>query len=149
MQDFSGPALLGRLLRKSGSLSPTRLSRSMGHLSRMIRLTTTLVTPGDRCNDLIAVPTTPIWQRLQAYTHIGLGSSAFARRYSRNRGYFLFLQVLRCFNSLGSPPRTYEFSPRILHYEAQWVAPFGNPRIIGCLHLPEAYRSLPRPSSPV
>ena len=30
----------------------------------------------------------------------GLGSSAFARRYLRNRFYFLFLQVLRCFTSL-------------------------------------------------
>ena len=28
------------------------------------------------------------------------------------------------------------------------VAPFGNPRINACLPLPEAYRSLPRPSSP-
>ena len=27
------------------------------------------------------------------------------------------------------------------------VLPFGNPRIKGCLHLTEAYRSLPRPSS--
>ena len=29
-----------------------------------------------------------------------------------------------------------------------WVTPFGNLRITGRLHLPEAYRSLPRPSSP-
>ena len=29
-----------------------------------------------------------------------------------------------------------------------WVVPFGNPRINGHLHLPEAYRSLSRPSSP-
>ena len=28
-----------------------------------------------------------------------------------------------------------------------WVAPFGNPRIDGYLLLPEAYRSLSRPSS--
>lgn len=28
------------------------------------------------------------------------------------------------------------------------VAPFGYPRVYGCLHLPEAFRSLPRPSSP-
>ena len=28
-----------------------------------------------------------------------------------------------------------------------WVAPFGNLRIIACSQLPEAYRSLPRPSS--
>ena len=30
----------------------------------------------------------------------------------------------------------------------RWVAPFGNLRISGHLHLPEAYRSLSRPSSP-
>ena len=30
-----------------------------------------------------------------------------------------------------------------------WIAPFGNLRINACLRLPEAYRSLPRPSSPV
>ena len=29
-----------------------------------------------------------------------------------------------------------------------WVVPFGNPRINGHLHLPAAYRSLSRPSSP-
>ena len=34
------------------------------------------------------------------------------------------------------------------HVSIRWVAPFGNPRIKGRLHLPEAYRSLPRPSSP-
>ena len=31
---------------------------------------------------------------------------------------------------------------------AAWVVPFGNPRITGHLHLPAAYRSLSRPSSP-
>ena len=58
--------------------------------------------------------------------------------------YFLFLQVLRCFSSLRLP----------LHLgvdnwpSASWVVPFGNPRIKDYLHLPEAYRSLSRPSSP-
>ena len=33
----------------------------------------------------------------------GLGSCAFARHYLRNRVYFLFLRVLRCFSSPGSP----------------------------------------------
>jgi hypothetical protein len=32
----------------------------------------------------------------------GLGCSAFARRYLRNRVFLLLLQVLRCFSSLGS-----------------------------------------------
>ena len=31
----------------------------------------------------------------------------------------------------------------------RWVAPFGNPRINDCSHLPAAYRSVPRPSSPL
>ena len=35
----------------------------------------------------------------------GLGSSAFARHYSRNHSYFLLLEVLRCFSSLRSPHR--------------------------------------------
>ena len=41
-------------------------------------------------------PTTP--------AEAGLGSSRFARRYSGNRVYFLFLRVLRCFSSPGLPP---------------------------------------------
>ena len=35
-------------------------------------------------------------------THPGLGSFHFARRYSGNRCFFLFLRVLRCFSSPGS-----------------------------------------------
>ena len=37
----------------------------------------------------------------------GLGSSYFARHYSRNRVFFLFLWVLRCFSSPRSPPIHY------------------------------------------
>ena len=37
---------------------------------------------------------------------------------------------------------------RMLRDEPEWVAPFGNPRVKACLRLTEAYRSLPRPSSP-
>ena len=43
-------------------------------------------------------PTTPTAEA------VGLGFSRFARRYSGNHGCFLFLQVLRWFTSLGSPP---------------------------------------------
>jgi hypothetical protein len=31
----------------------------------------------------------------------------------------------------------------------RWVSPFGNPRIKACSQLPVAYRSVPRPSSPL
>jgi hypothetical protein len=48
-------------------------------------------------------PTTPVSKPT------GLGSSRFARRYSGNRVFFLFLQLLRCFNSLGSLVPPYRF----------------------------------------
>ena len=78
----------------------------------------------------------------------GLGSFPFAHRYLGNRGYFLFLEVLRCFSSLRSLHAGYGFTSMIAVYYDGWVAPFGNLRIKGYLHLTEAYRSLSRPSSP-
>ena len=72
----------------------------------------------------------------------GLGSSAFARHYLRNHYYFLLLWVLRCFSSPRSPPLQ-DGRPSTCR-----VAPFGNPGIKDYLHLPPAYRSLSRPSSP-
>ena len=41
---------------------------------------------------------------------VGLGFSRFARRYSGNRIFFLFLQVLRCFSSLRLSSIRYEFT---------------------------------------
>ena len=79
-------------------------------------------------------------------THLGLGSSAFARRYLRNRVFFLFLRVLRCFSS----PRSLCIAMYLLYSDKGLpcrVAPFGHLRIVGYLHLPEAFRSLLRPSS--
>ena len=72
----------------------------------------------------------------------GLGSSAFARHYSRNHYCFLFLCLLRCFSSAGSPPY------RDVWPSTRRVAPFGNPGINIYLQLRPAYRSLSRPSSP-
>ena len=48
-------------------------------------------------------PTTPVMQRLESWHIKGLGFSAFARRYLRNRFCFLFLRLLRCFTSPHSP----------------------------------------------
>ncbi len=54
-------------------------------------------TSAIHCSSHIASPTTPTSKLF------GLGSSRFARRYSGNRFFFLFLQVLRCFSSLRLP----------------------------------------------
>ena len=79
-------------------------------------------------------------------THSGLGSSSFARRYSRNRVFFLFLWLLRCFSSPGSPHAPM-YSVHADGGLLRRVSPFRYLRINGYLLLPEAYRSLSRLSS--
>ena len=79
-------------------------------------------------------------------THNGLGSSAFARRYLRNRCFFLFLRLLRCFSSPGSPPYVMDWRMDDGGFLRR-VSPFRYLRINGYLLLPEAFRSLSRPSS--
>ena len=79
-------------------------------------------------------------------THSGLGSSAFARRYLRNRVFFLLLRVLRCFSSPGSLPYVMDWRMDDRGVLCR-VSPFRDLRIKGYLLLPEAYRSLSRLSS--
>ena len=52
--------------------------------------------------------------------------------------FFLFLELLRCFNSLGWPPRPMDSAGNCLGLPGR-VAPFGNPRI-ACFQQPVAYR---------
>ena len=79
-------------------------------------------------------------------THRGLGSSGFARRYFRNHCCFLFLRLLRCFSSPGSP-RMPMYSAYGDWLFASRVSPFRHPWITGYLLLPTAFRSLSRLSS--
>ena len=79
-------------------------------------------------------------------THRSLGSFPFARRYSGNRCFFLFLRLLRCFSSPGSLPYVmyWRMDDRGLLCR---VSPFGYLRVNGYLLLTAAFRSLSRPSS--
>jgi hypothetical protein len=56
-------------------------------------------------NSTVAGPTTPVSPEGET----GLGCCDFARHYFRNRGFFLFLQVLRWFTSLGLLAPNYGF----------------------------------------
>jgi hypothetical protein len=84
---------------ESKSFSSTWLSHSMAPLSRGLRLTIGLVT--------LLLPT------LQPLSHPKViqvwARCDFARHYFRNRGFFLFLQVLRWFTSLSSLVPDYVF----------------------------------------
>ena len=81
-------------------------------------------------------------------TRSGLGSFPFARRYSENHSYFLFLQVLRCFSSLRLASSCLCIRHVIHGYDSVWVPPFGYRRLFTCLPLTVAFRCLLRPSSP-
>ena len=83
-------------------------------------------------------PTTPSEYK----ESLGLGQSHFARRYYGNRFCFLFLRLLRCFNSPGSLFLIYEFNKQFFE-----VALLGNLRFFACFQLLEVFRWLPRPSS--
>ena len=69
------------------SISDTRLSRFLAGLPRpfsyQLQINYAVLTPKDKSS--------------------GLGSFPFARRYSGNRCFFLFLPVLRCFSSRSAP----------------------------------------------
>jgi hypothetical protein len=77
----------------------------------------------------------------------GLGCGPFARRYLGYRGCFLFPRGTEMFQFPRFACPDLWIQPGTTgHYPSQ-VPPFGHPRIDACLRLPEAYRSLPRPSS--
>src|SRR6185437_3664722 len=122
---------------ESGPFLPTWLSHAMAPLSRGLRLTTGLVTlllltlqplshPG-----VIQVSAVPI----SLATTFGIEFSFFSSRYWDGS--------LPCVRSC--PPMDSSGRTPVL---PAWVSPFGHPRIKTCLRFPEAYRSLPRPSSP-
>ena len=76
----------------------------------------------------------------------GLDCPRFARRYSGDRGCFIFLRLLRCFSSPGSLPHAYVFS---VGYSLRSGFPHSD--ISGSklrCQLPRAFRRLARPSSP-
>ena len=79
-------------------------------------------------------------------THSGLGSFHFARRYFGNRCFFLFLALLRCFSSGGSPPYVMDWRMDDWSSSSR-VSPFRYLRIKAYLQLPVAFRSLSRLSS--
>ena len=62
------------------------------------------------------------------------GCSDFARHYFRNLGWCLFLELLRCFSSPGSPPP----AMYSLRDTFRWVSPFGNLRIKAYLPAPRS-----------
>jgi hypothetical protein len=104
-----------------------------GPTFQRVRLTTRLVTL--------------LLRTLQPPRHrnaTGLGYSDFARHYFRNRGFFLFLQVLRWFTSLSSLMPAYVFSRMFPRFAREGcpirrspvITPVcGSPKLIAACHV--------------
>jgi hypothetical protein len=127
--------------RAGAAVSPTGLSPSLAGHSRPFRYRAPY--------PLLKVP-----QPRSRFPDPGLGCSPFARRYLGNRGFFLFLEVLRCFSSLGSRRVTYGFShgrvgitpPRFPHSGIPGSMPAcGSPGLIAACH---ALHRFPAPRHP-
>ena len=90
--------------------------------------------------------TMPSAVRTPVCSHTGLGSFPFARRYLGNHCCFLFLRVLRCFSSPGSPPYVMDWRMDDRSFSCR-VSPFRHLRVTGYVLLSAAFRSLSRLSS--
>ena len=99
---FTCPVVLGYAGQRDQCDFAYRAFTFCGGSFQSLRLSPDLVT-------LRGSPTSAPQPRM-GLRRSGLGYSPFARRYSGNRVFFLFLEVLRCFSSLGSRRATYGFS---------------------------------------
>ena len=125
-QGFTCPALL-RIPLCITRITHTGLSPSMVELSSSFRFFVHTISWS--YNPTIAV-TTMVWANPRSLaTTYGITFVFFSCAY-------LDVSVQRVRPLTGNTSSMY------------WVAPFGNLRITACVQLPEAYRSLSRPSSP-
>ena len=168
-QDFSCPDLLEKTNIRSALLSHTRLSRRIASHSNYSAshanfLPYSLVIanssqvryfyPRVKFSHLVVCKlTTPIQVFVYQLIYIAIETcKVWALTVSLATTpaiiiYFLFLNLLRCFSSVGSLTITLCIQVTVTRHVSSWVSPFGYPRIKACRQLPEAFRSLPRPSS--
>jgi hypothetical protein len=146
-QDFTCPVLLGKRIQKAISPFAYRAITLYGFSFQSYSTRWTVCNfPSYRYLAPILPHNTDGTTGTAFSVLIGLGFSPFARRYLGNHCCFLFLQVLRCFNSLRCLRQPMYSVAGGTVLTAQ-VAPFGYPRLKVYLQLTAAFRSLSRPSS--
>ena len=127
-----------------------RVLRYSGISSRPLVFAYVAFTPSGctfQCYSPIVVRSRPPVRNPSGPKTTGLGSFHFARRYFENRGFFLFLRLLRCFSSPGSLLYDYLIHHTVTYISIRRVSPFGYLRVKAHLQLTAAFRSLSRPSS--
>ena len=114
----------------SYTTSLTGVSPSIPERSRTFQLCSRIIISHQNTTSLLCY-----------HNRFSLGCFLFVRHYLGNLNWFLFLVVLRCFNSNGSTSATNVTECVNTRFS------FGNLGIVGHMRLPRAYRSLSRPSS--
>ena len=128
-------------LQGSDNLFTYRALTVSGASSQTLQLRSSFLTPWRIARSPVSSHN-PYYATGAPWHVVGLGSFPFARRYLGNRGYFLFLRLLRWFSSPGALQLAL-----VTGHHSRRVSPFGNPGIKACLQLPQAFRRLLRPSS--
>ena len=109
-QGFSCPVVLGNRVQGVRAVFAYGAITRSGGPFQILRLTVGLVTPRRVRSSSDPAPQLPTGNACGLLRRSSFGCSPFARRYLGNRGCFLFLEVLRCFSSLGLPHAAYVFS---------------------------------------
>ena len=93
---------------------------------------------------LLSLCNTVLCPNPESITTLGLASSVFARHYLRNLCWFLFLALLRCFSSGGSPhipmdsvydDQTLLWSDCSIRKSADIAPTYGSPQLIAVCHV--------------
>src|SRR3954453_5084023 len=127
------------------SLSPTGLSPSLACRSRHPRLAIELLTPQGLCRAPMICSYNPNSETAATYRAELVWTLPVSL--ATTQGMFSFPPATEMFQFAGLPPPGLCIQPEVTGHNPGRVSPFGHPRINACSQLPEAFRSLPRPSS--
>jgi hypothetical protein len=144
---FTCPILLGYSFGRVLSFAYGAITLC-GFLSSVIRLDSTLLTAAGVQIRRARAPQHPLHNASElACRRFGL--CPLRSPLLRTSRFLSLPGVTKMFQFAPFASAGYSFTGRIMRYEPQGVPAFGDLRIKGCLHLPGAYRSWPRPSSPL
>ena len=115
------------------SLSSTGLSPSLVGLSSAVRLKSGLITPYAGSYNPRTAEAMRVW--------------AIPLSLATTRGMVSFPEGTEMFQFPSFPSDRLWIQRPMPRHDSERVSPFGHPRINACTRLPEAYRSVPRPSS--
>ena len=127
--------------------SLTGLSPSVVPLSSGVQIVTSLVTVACSCRYKTRVPTTPHPQPRQGITRMWFRLIPVRSPLLGESFLLSFPRATKMFQFARLPPQYLWIQYWVTRRYPGGVSPFGHPRIIARWQLPEAYRSLPRPSS--